>query len=320
MQALDTFLGEDESLELAVKANYEFRNGVLALTNQRIIFLYKHPEFKKTFIRIIREDSVRISELNYMDLKSATIEKEKLLLPLWSSPVAQKISEIPEDSREAVAAFLQEKIRERQLDKDEYEQLVKKPLASMTPDERHAVYRHLELETGDSRFLTSGDIEHLPDAMMPDELLIWFASGVLSSTGKEQKGGGFSVIALTDRRILIIDKRVLGGVQTISIDLDKINAISGDTGAFWNGSIRIQDGGDERKISAVPNSTIQPFVQRVQEAIQERKNMFKTVNAAPSTQPAQDIASQLERLADLMDRGILTSEEFASQKAKILNG
>ena len=41
---------------------------------------------------------------------------------------------------------------------------------------------------------------------------------------------------------------------------------------------------------------------------------------APAPAPAQevDVASQLERLADLKDQGILTEEEFAAQKAKLL--
>ena len=41
---------------------------------------------------------------------------------------------------------------------------------------------------------------------------------------------------------------------------------------------------------------------------------------APAPAPAQevDVASQLERLADLKDQGILTEEEFTAQKAKLL--
>ena len=35
--------------------------------------------------------------------------------------------------------------------------------------------------------------------------------------------------------------------------------------------------------------------------------------------PSQDPAARLERLADLRDRGVLTEEEFAAQKARILS-
>jgi len=38
----------------------------------------------------------------------------------------------------------------------------------------------------------------------------------------------------------------------------------------------------------------------------------------PQAAPQQDMVSQLKQLAELKDQGILTEEEFAAQKAKIL--
>jgi hypothetical protein len=42
--------------------------------------------------------------------------------------------------------------------------------------------------------------------------------------------------------------------------------------------------------------------------------------AAPAPAPQVDVVSQLKELAALKDQGILTEEEFAAQKAKILAG
>jgi len=45
--------------------------------------------------------------------------------------------------------------------------------------------------------------------------------------------------------------------------------------------------------------------------------------AAPPTQEADDgssLIAQLEKLGDLRDKGILTDEEFAAQKARLLAG
>jgi hypothetical protein len=39
---------------------------------------------------------------------------------------------------------------------------------------------------------------------------------------------------------------------------------------------------------------------------------------APAPAPAPDMVAQLKSLAELRDQGILTDEEFAAQKAKIL--
>lgn len=38
----------------------------------------------------------------------------------------------------------------------------------------------------------------------------------------------------------------------------------------------------------------------------------------PPPPPQEDMITKLERLADLRDQGILTEEEFAAQKAKVL--
>jgi len=40
--------------------------------------------------------------------------------------------------------------------------------------------------------------------------------------------------------------------------------------------------------------------------------------APPAAAPQMDVATQLEKLADLKDRGLLTDDEFATEKAKIL--
>jgi hypothetical protein len=40
--------------------------------------------------------------------------------------------------------------------------------------------------------------------------------------------------------------------------------------------------------------------------------------APPQAAPQQDMVAQLKQLAELKDQGILTDEEFAAQKAKIL--
>ena len=40
--------------------------------------------------------------------------------------------------------------------------------------------------------------------------------------------------------------------------------------------------------------------------------------AEPAAGPSLDVADQLRKMADLRDQGILTDEEFAAQKAKLL--
>jgi len=54
------------------------------------------------------------------------------------------------------------------------------------------------------------------------------------------------------------------------------------------------------------------------QAYQEQQYAEPAPAPAPAAAPEQDTISQLKELAALKDQGILTEEEFAAQKAKIL--
>ena len=54
-------------------------------------------------------------------------------------------------------------------------------------------------------------------------------------------------------------------------------------------------------------------------AAQEQPQQVQYVEAPPAAAPAEDDSmAQLEQLADLHSKGILTDEEFAAKKAQIL--
>ncbi|MCB0828150.1 MAG: SHOCT domain-containing protein [Solirubrobacterales bacterium] len=55
-----------------------------------------------------------------------------------------------------------------------------------------------------------------------------------------------------------------------------------------------------------------------QEATQQQAAMPQ--QAAPAAPSESDSLAQLKELGELRDQGVLTDQEFAAQKAKILNG
>jgi hypothetical protein len=63
-------------------------------------------------------------------------------------------------------------------------------------------------------------------------------------------------------------------------------------------------------------NTVKPFVDAVNAAIKEVKN--SSVQSGESKSGGDDVVSKLEKLAALKEKGILTDEEFSTQKAKIL--
>lgn len=94
--------------------------------------------------------------------------------------------------------------------------------------------------------------------------------------------------------------------------------VAGTVGVVGGAMSRHQAGRDQEAAEA------QAYEQQQQQAATEAAAQqaaaaaqYRPVAAAP---PADDAVSQLERLAALQQQGILTPEEFAAQKAKILAG
>jgi len=168
-------------------------------------------------------------------------------------------------------------------------------------------YDRIGKEMGDFQFFTKRELFHLPKILADTEQVLAFTSGLMDNNTW--------LIALTDRRIIFLDKGMIYGLKQATIDLDKINAISGETAILF-GSIKIEDGARERVIANVWKKTVVPFTNRVRDAIEARR---RSQQAPASTPTGDDRISRLERLAALRDKGVLTEAEFEQQKAAILN-
>ena len=166
-------------------------------------------------------------------------------------------------------------------------------------------YRRIANEIGDDQFFTKKELKYLPEILMENEQVLGFSSGVMD--------GNTWLITLTNERVIFLDKGILYGLKQTTIDLDKINAISGSTGMLF-GKISINDGYKERQVTNVWKKTVRPFTNKVQEAINEKKYRTET---SPSVK--EDSAyEKLEKLASLRDKGIISEEEFVIEKKKIL--
>jgi hypothetical protein len=171
-------------------------------------------------------------------------------------------------------------------------------------EELHHKYNAIAKDIGDDQFFTKKELYHLPNVLSEGEQVLAFTSGFM--------GGNTWLITLTDRRVIFLDKGMIYGLKQASIDLDKVNAVTGRTGLIL-GSIIIEDGASSREITNVRKKTVVRFTNKMRDAMEARK-----VRQGGATQPL-DIAEQLEKLANLRDRGILTEAEFTTHKQKLLS-
>lgn len=155
-----------------------------------------------------------------------------------------------------------------------------------------------------SSFLGRKEINELPKILAPDEVVDNLAQGTYN------KGQG--ILVSTNRRLLFVDKGLLYGLKVEDFPLDKISSIQYETGLLF-GTIKIHTTGNIAKIDDVEKASARSF----SEFIRDKLSSPKASTPAPvAAQP--DVLDQLEKLAKLKESGILSEEEFAEQKKKLL--
>lgn len=165
-------------------------------------------------------------------------------------------------------------------------------------------------------FGTSKEVSHLPEILQDDENIKYLTSGMMDGTTW--------LIVCTQKRIILVDYGMFFGVKQSEMPLENVNSVSYQTGLIF-GSIEIWHGGARMLIENCEKKTVKPFCDAVNAAIKKLKSPSQKQNLNPQVQTknqksssTEDFINQLERLAALKEKGILTDEEFAEQKVRIL--
>lgn len=167
-------------------------------------------------------------------------------------------------------------------------------------------FKRLAQVVGDIPFGTKKEFFHLPKILNASEQPLAIASGMMD--------GNTWLITLTNQRIIFLDKGMLFGVKQVDVNLRNVVSVGGKTGVLL-GEIFISTSGQNYTIKNVQKGTVVPFTN----LINATRNAIDEKPRAPESSAPTDIVSQLERLATLKEKGILSDEEFQQQKQRILN-
>ena len=127
-------------------------------------------------------------------------------------------------------------------------------------------------------------------------------------------GSSSALVALTDRRLLI----AYGFTSTATVDYSAISQVqSRRTDLGLTAEVEIKGAGVELKLHDVGRR--QQLLNELERRRAMRTEPAATDSAAP-TQAVGSVADELAKLSALRDSGVLTDEEFAAQKAKLLAG
>lgn len=169
---------------------------------------------------------------------------------------------------------------------------------------------------GISGFLGRKEIKELPSILWEDELPETLVQGNYNNS--------IGVLFATNKRLLFVDKGMLGGLKVEDFPYDKITSIQYETGILM-GRLTIFASGNRAEITQCDKKLVRAFGEFVRARTSgslESKAPTKQASSMPANSATSDntndVLTQLERLAKLRDQGILSGHELEEQKAKLL--
>ena len=125
------------------------------------------------------------------------------------------------------------------------------------------------------------------------------------------------VAVATSKRVLFVDKGVMGSSEVSEMPYRSIEAVTYSTGAFFAGIQITGRGIASFRIEDIPDKdSVKPFVDCVRGHL-EAAHAPQAAAPQPVASPLS-AADEIEKLASLKERGILTQEEFDAKKRQLL--
>lgn len=121
--------------------------------------------------------------------------------------------------------------------------------------------------------------------------------------------------AVTNTRIVLLNKHLVAGSDCISLPLESVTSVSFKTG-ITESCITIMQGVSGYVLVNIKKGYEKIFTDMANEAIRHIRNFAQ--QPSKSKEAPVSSAEELEKWYDLLQKGIITQEEFEAQKAKLL--
>lgn len=179
---------------------------------------------------------------------------------------------------------------------------------------------HLNNVSLDS-FGTKKELGVLPNYLEPDEVVFALTSGLMKQTdtsNRSDRGLNTWLVTLTSDRFLFLDHALLTkSVDTQSIRHDRVQAVSASQG-WLLGKLLVDIGSRTIVIDNCQKATVAPVASLANKwlAVLQKRRESSAARGAASTRSPLD---ELKQLAELHSAGVLSDEEFASAKLRLLS-
>jgi hypothetical protein len=125
-----------------------------------------------------------------------------------------------------------------------------------------------------------------------------------------------NVIRVWPDRVEEYEHHAVRKKETRAISFLQVSEISLARGLVWSDIIVESTGGKSMELEGMPKADAERVKLLIDDAVRVARGGGAAASA--SVVAAPDLADQLQKLAGLRDQGILTDDEFAAQKAKLL--
>ena len=163
-----------------------------------------------------------------------------------------------------------------------------------------------------------GERQMLYNLIEEDEVLEDVIGGLFGpdlGQSKLRKTPHKGIAVATNRRVLMVDKGLFGSTEVAEIGYENIEAITHSTGMIAGG-LRITGRGTAsfRIEMVVPKEAAKLFADCVRGKMREWEASKKDASTIVATGPGISLGDEIEKLANLMERGFLTKGEFETKK------
>ena len=156
---------------------------------------------------------------------------------------------------------------------------------------------------------TSTEFKMIPKLLMDNENVLYFLEGLITNVhGRQINGRGMAI--LTDKRVLFYRKSIIGTETKEEFKIGNISSASSRKGLIY-GSMNITVSSNNAEIEQCNKKAVDEFVTKL------RSLMNSTI---PSNSPSNsNVADEIKKLVELKNQGILTDQEFETQKQRLLS-
>lgn len=164
--------------------------------------------------------------------------------------------------------------------------------------------------TGFETFLGRKEIKYIPEVLMEGEEVEALVQGTM-----EDKNG---ILFVSNKRLIFLDRGLMYGTKLHTYLLSQVGGIEFSSGLIFS-KIKIHSSGKpETTIDHVVKDQGKRFVDYVNKKLVEISDAKNTLSP-PVFINQNSVSDELAKLASLKTSGVLTDEEFANAKAKLLS-